>query len=602
MGESHRKSGARFDPKMETAFLLALLVAAVALFATEKIPVDVITVLLLAALTVTGILTPRQAFEGFSNDIIVILASIFVIGAALQRSGLLEAGAATLLRFSKAGVKKLTVLLMGVSAVFSAFMNNTTVTALFVSPAAGLAQSAGLSPSRLLMPLAFASIMGGTCTLIGTSTNVAVSGYIEKAGMEPVHMFELLPIGLVIVAVGILYFLLFGARLLPNVTGDTALTPETIRDYLCEVVVMPGSPLIGQSTFDWDLSLIGFRLVRLERAGQDRLPSADLFIEEGDLLLVQGRVTDLLRVKKIEGLEFKASLEPDEVGGRHGDVLVAETVILPDSDMAGLTLKEANLRRTHDLMVLAISRHGQSRLRDMGSMTLRTGDVLLVQGRADRVDSIRRGSGFAVLDEYEPPTLRWKQGLTTAALFLAAIVIGSLGWLPLSVALLTAAVLIVLIGALPGDQVREVIDWRMLVLIGGMTAFGTAMEETHTAEFLAQGVISVLGPMGDLAVLGGFFILTILLTQPMSNAAAALVVLPVAMKAATELGADPRAFAIGVMIAASISFIAPLEPSCVIVYGPGRYRFFDFVRVGGLLTLLLVVVVLPLVPLLWPLR
>ena len=567
---------------METAFLLALLVTAVALFATEKIPVDVITVLLLAALTVTGILTPKEAFAGFSNEIIVILGSIFVIGAALQRSGLLEAGAAALLRFSSSGVKKLTLLLMGVAATFSAFMNNTTVTALFVSPAAGLAQSAGLSPSRLLMPLAFASIMGGTCTLIGTSTNVAVSGYIANAGMEPVHMFELLPVGLVIVGVGILYFLLFGGRLLPNVAGDIALAPETIRDYLCEVVVMPHSPLIGQSTFDWDLNLIGFRLVRLERNGQDRLPGPDLFIEKGDQLLVQGRVTDLLRVKKIEGLEFTASLEPGEVGGRHGDLLVAEAVILPDSDLAGLTLKEANLRRTHDLMVLAISRHGQSRLRDMGSMTLRTGDVLLVQGRADRVDSIRRGSGFAVLDEYEPPALRWKQGLITAALFLVAILAGSLGWLPLSVALLAAAVVI--------------------VLIGGMTAFGTAMEKTGTAQLLAEWVVAGLGPMGDLAVLGGFFVLTILLTQPMSNAAAALVVLPVAMGAAAEMGADPRAFAIGVMVAASISFIAPLEPSCVIVYGPGRYRFSDFVRVGGLLTVILVIVVLPLVPLLWPLR
>lgn len=587
---------------MEIAFLLALLVIAVTLFATEKIPVDIITVLLLAALTTTGILTPKEAFAGFSNEIIVILASIFVIGAALQRSGLLEAGAAALLRFSSSGAKKLTLLLMSVASAFSAFMNNTTVTALFVSPAAGLAQSAGLSPSRLLMPLAFASIMGGTCTLIGTSTNVAVSGYIENAGMEPVHMFEIAPIGLIVCLVGILYFLILGGRILPNVAGDTSLQPETIRDYLCEVVVMPNSPLIGQSAFDWDLNLIGFRLVRIERDGESWLPAPELFIEAGDLLLVQGRVTDLLRVQKIEGLEFKASLEPGKIDGRHGDLLVAETVILPDSDLAGLTLKEANLRRTHGLMVLAISRHGHSHLRDMGSMTLRTGDVLLVQGKADRVDSIRRGSGFAVLDEYEPPALRWRQGLVAAAVFFTAIVVGSFEWLPLSTALLSAAVIIVLIGALPGDQVREVIDWRMLILIGGMTAFGTAMEKTGAAQMLAEWVVVALSPLGDLAILGGFFVLTILLTQPMSNAAAALVILPVAMGAAVEIGADPRTFAIGVMLAASISFIAPLEPSCVIVYGPGRYKFMDFVRVGGLLTVILVLIVLPLVPLLWPLR
>ncbi len=587
---------------MEIAFLLALLVTAVVLFATEKIPVDVITVLLLAALTLTGILTPGEAFAGFSNEIIVILGSIFVIGAALQRSGLLEAGAAALLRFSNAGGKKLTLLLMSVSAAFSAFMNNTTVTALFVSPAAGLAQSAGLSPSRLLMPLAFASIMGGTCTLIGTSTNVAVSGFIKNAGMKEVGMFEIAPIGILVCAVGILYFLLLGSKILPNVSGDTSLQPETIRDYLCEVVVMPNSPLIGQSTFDWDLNLVGFRLVRIERNGQSHLPAPELVIESGDLLLVQGRVTDLLRVQKIEGLEFKASLEPGKIDGRHGDLLVAETVILPASDLAGLTLKEANLRRTHGLMVLAISRHGHSHLRDMGSMTLRTGDVLLVQGKADRVDSIRRGSGLAVLDEYEPPTLRWRQGLISAAVFLCAILAGSFELVPLSVSLLAAAVIIVMIGALPGEQVREVIDWRMLILIGGMTAFGTAMEKTGAAALLAEGIVSVLSPFGDLAILAGFFVLTILLTQPMSNAAAALVILPVAIQAAVEMGVDPRAYAIAVMLAASISFIAPLEPSCVIVYGPGRYKFMDFVRVGGLLTAILALIIIPLIPILWPLR
>lgn len=587
---------------MDTAFLIGLLILAITLFVSEKLPVDVITVILLGALMVTGILTVEEAFRGFSSDIIIILGSIFVIGAALERSGLLEAGAAALLKFSSAGPKKLTLLLMGVSSFFSSFMNNTTVTALFVSPTAGLAHSAGLSPSRLLMPLAYASIMGGSCTLIGTSTNIAVSGYLANSGMEPISMFEITPIGCIVVTVGILYFLFFGHRLLPNVTGDTALKPEAIRDYLCEVIVMPKSPLIGQSAFEWDLNMVGFRLVRIERGGKGLLPAPDLYLAEGDLLLVQGKVTDLLRIQKIEGLEFRASSEPKAVSGRHGDLLVAETVILPNSDIAGQTLREANLRRTHDLMVLAISRHGHSHLRNMGSMTLRVGDVLLVQGYADRVDAIRRSSGLAVLDEYAPPVLRWRQGIVTTCIFLVAIIVGSVGWLPISVALLCAAVTIVLSGALPGEKVREVIDWRMLILIGGMMAFGTAMEKTGTAQIIADFIVMGLGPMGDLAVLAGFFVVTILLTQFMANAATALVVLPVALGAATKLSADPRSFAIGVMIAASISFIAPLEPSCVIVYGPGRYRFFDFARVGGLLTLILAVIILPLIPILWPLH
>lgn len=587
---------------MEIAFLFILLITAVLLFITEKIPVDVITILLLAALTATGILTPKEAFAGFSSEIIVILGSIFVVGAALQRCGLLEAGAAALMRISDAKPRKLTALLMGVTSFFSAFMNNTTVTALFVSPAASLAQSTGISPSRLLMPLAFASIMGGSCTLIGTSTNVAVSGYIANLGMKPIGMFETTLVGCIVIVVGIIYFMLFGDRLLPNVTGDTAISPEAIRDYLCEVVVTPKSPLIGQSTFDWDLNMVGFRLVRIERNGRSLLPAADLLIEGDDLLLVQGKVTDLLRINKIEGLEFRASLEPSDVSGRHGDLMVAEAVILPQSDIAGLTLRESDLRRKFDLMVLAISRHGHSHLRDMGSMTLRRGDVLLVQGHADRLNSLRRTAGFAVLDEYEPPVLRWRQGIISILLFLSAILVGAVGWLPLSVAFLIAAVGVVLVGALPGDQVREVIDWRLLILIGGMTAFGTAMDKTGTAKMIAEILVNTLGPLGDTAVLAGFFVLTVLLTQPMSNAAAALVVLPVALGAAAELGANPRSFAIAVMLAASFSLMAPLEPSCVIVYGPGRYRFFDFIRVGGGLTLILAVILIPLILVLWPLH
>lgn len=587
---------------MEPVLVIALLVLSVVLFATEKIPVDVITLAVLAVLTASGILSPKEAFAGFSSEIIVVLGSVFVIGAALQRSGLLEAGAAYLLRFSQASPGKLTLMLMSVSAGFSAFMNNTTVTALFVSPSAGLAHSAGISPSRLLMPLAFASIMGGTCTLIGTSTNVAVSGFIASAGLEPVRLFEITPVGIVIVIVGILYFLVFGKHFLPDRSGDSSLPPEAVRDYLCEVVVLRKSPLIGQKTFEWDLNLVGFRLVRIKRDGEELLPTPDLAIAEGDLLLVQGKVGDLLRIRQIEGLEFNAALEPDQVGGRHGDLLVAEAVVLPDSDLVGLTLREADLRRSRDLMVLAISRHGHLHLDDMADMPLRAGDLLLVQGKSERVEAVRRGSGFAVLDEYEPPTLRWREGLATLAFFLAGIVASTLGWISLPVAFLCSAVLTVFVGALPAMQVREAIDWRMLILIGGMTAFGTAMEKTGTAGILADGIVGTLLPLGELAVLGGFFVLTILLTQPMSNAAAALVVLPVAMKAAAVLGADPRSFAIAVMLAASVSFVAPLEPSCVIVYGPGRYRFLDFVKVGGLLTLLLTLVVLPLIPVFWPLH
>ncbi len=584
--------------------VLALLALAVVLFATESLSVDIITLILLVGLVAGGILTPAEAFAGFSNDIIIILASIFVISAALQQTGVLDAIGVYLFKAAGHSSSRLKLLLMGSVGGLSMFINNTTATAVFIPPTLGVARRAGLSASKLLMPLAYASILGGTCTLIGTSTNVAVSGYMAQLGLAPLGLFELMPVGLIILGVGTLYLLGVSDRLLPGYANENLTDNYNMREYLSEVVVRPESDLIGQRIFESDLSRLDFEILAVWRGERQFRPNIRSKIEAGDMLLVRGKVTDLMQVKETAGIEIKPDFKWADSEWRENDdsdpFKLAELLIIPQSDLIGRTLKSSHFLQTYGAAVLAIYRHGHS-LRDrLGRIRLRLGDLLLVQGSTERLELLRRNPNFWVLEELNPLMFKKRKGLLAVAFLIAAVVAGGAGWLPMSIAFLGAAVLVVLFGCITIEEIYELMDWRLLILIGGMTTFGVAMEKTGAAQLLANGVVYLLEPLGVMAVLAGFFIMTILLTQPMSNAAAALVVLPVALHAAQNLGVNERTFAIAIMLAASISLITPFEPSCLLVYGPGKYKFIDFVKIGSGLTLLLMLVTLLAMPMLWP--
>ena len=587
---------------IQIAIVLGLLFIAIVIFASEKVSVDIVTLGVLIVLVLCRILTPAEAFEGFSADIIIILGSIFVISAALQETGVLEVIGARLLQLAGKSSNRLLFLLMSVVAGISGFMNNTTVTAMFLPPTIGLAKKARISPSKLLIPLAYASILGGTCTLIGTSTNVAVSGFIQKAGMQPLGLFEMTPLGLVIVAVGVAYMMLIGQRLLVDRTGEAATSGQAIREYLSEIIVLPDSPLIGQQVHDSDLTILDFTVLKVIRGQQELPPAVRLEIQEGDTVLVEGNIENLIKVKGIEGIAIKPEMEQGDLQTQNQDFRLAEVLITPRSDLLNLTLAESHFRTRFGLTVLAIFRQGQTLQKTIRSVRLEVGDLLLVQGAEERIDTLRHDPGLSIIEQRAAPVYQKMKGLYTIIFFGVALLLSGVGWVAPSIAFLAAALLSILMRCISIERAYEFIDWRLLILIGGMTAFGTAMENTGAAEYLAKGIVGALEQFGIVAIMAGFFLLTILLTQPMSNAAAALVVLPIAISTAKQLDANPRTFAIAVMLAASISFIAPFEPSCILVYGPGKYKFMDFVKTGIGLTAILSVVVLFLIPYFWPLR
>ena len=584
--------------------VLVLLIIALILFSLERIPIEVVSILLVMALVLTNTLTVTEAFAGFGNDIVITIAGLFILTGGLARTGVIDLVGRRLHRTAGDSEFRITALIMFAAAFCAAVMKNTTTTAMFLPVVLGIAERRNLSPSKLLMPLAFGAILGGTCTLIGTSTNLAVSGALPRYGIQPFTMFELTRVGVVIVGIGMLYMLLLGLSLLPRRKSAESLTEQYhVRKYITEVIVLNDSPLIGKSLAEarigdeLDLTVLGI----LRGDEQYRIaPNPREKIQADDLLLVQGRVEDILKVKAEAGIEIKAdfTLNDSVLEGKGTELF--EAMVPRGSDFIGRTLKRLDFRRRHRVVVLAINRHGIDLLSKISRVRLRFGDVLLLQGTREQVEALAADGHVLLLEEISEKQARPEKRRWALLAFGVFLVLSLTHLVPLPIAVLLGVMILLATHSLRMSEVYEIIDWRLLILIACMMSFGVAMEKTRADQYLADLIVSGTGHYGPLAVLAGFFAMTVALTQPMSNQAAALVMLPISVKTALALGLNPRTFAVTVTYAASCSFLTPLEPACVLVYTPGGYRFLDFLKVGSLLTIAVFAIVIWLVPVFWP--
>lgn len=589
----------------QIAIILGILFVALILFATERIPIEIVSIVLVLALIITGTLTATEAFAGFGNDIVITISGLFILTGGLAKTGVVDAVGRRLHRFAGEGEFRITALIMIAAALSAAVMKNTTTTAMFLPVVLGIGVRRKISPSKLLMPLAFGAILGGTCTLIGTSTNLAVSGALPRYGVSQFTMFELTKVGVPIVAVGMIYMLLVGIRLLPNRDSAESLTEQYhVRQYMTEVIVLDDSPLIGKTlgeariSDDLDLTVLGI----LRGTQRYRIaPNPNEQIKPGDLLLVQGRVEDILRVKSEAGIEIKPEFALSDEVLEGGDVELFEAMVPRGSDLVGRSLKRLQFRRRYQLVVLAINRHGVNLLSKLSNVKLRFGDVLLLQGNREHVESLAAEDQVLLLEEISRRQVRHSKMRWALLAFGVFLFLSLTHLVPLPVAALLGVLILLGTRALRTSEIYEMIEWRLIILIACMISFGLAMEKTGADQYLADLIVRGTGHYGPTAVLAGFFLMTVALTQPMSNQAAALVMLPIAVKTALVLGLNPRTFAVAVTYAASCSFLTPLEPACVLVYTPGRYRFFDFVKVGSVLTVVVFVIVMWLVPIFWPL-
>lgn len=584
---------------MEIALVLGLLILAIVLFATDKFSVDLITAFMLVILTATGILTPAEAFSGFGSDFTIMLVSLFVVSSALQHNGLLDLLGSRLLRIARLRKGMLLSLVTGTVAFTSAFMNNTTVTAIYITPVVSLGRRLNVNPSKLLMPVAFASILGGTCTIIGTSTNLAVNGYLAKHNYPVFGMFDLSLIGLILCIIGLFLLVALERWILPD-RKDLSISEEYhFREYMSEIVVLNNSKLAGQRISDTELSKLGFRVLNIIRGDTNALAEPQTVIAAGDLLIVEGNLDQLIRIKEKQGVEIRADvlIEKDLVAE---NIRLAEVMVTPNSELVNNTVKACNFRLRYGLVVIAINRDGYTFSEKIGDIILRTGDILLVQGSVKTVTYQKNQRDLVVLQEFKPQLYKKRKAFLTLFLFVAAIITGTFELLPMSVAFMSAAFLSIALRCISIEKSYESIDWRLVILIAGMSAFGTAMTKSGAAAFLANGISNAMCGYGPFGLLAGYIALTVFLTQPMSNAAAALVILPVALETAHLSQLNPMTFAAAVMLSASMSLITPFEPSCILVYGPGQYKFMDFLRAGFVITLVLMGLILILTPILYP--
>lgn len=593
--------------------LLVLMGIALVLFAFEWVAADVVALGFLVIMIVTGLVPANEAFAGFGSDTVFTLMGLFILTAALQRTGVVEMTGRTLLRYTGDRPNRLVAMIMVATSSLSAFMSNTACTAFFLPIALGLSERLRVSTSKLLMPLAFASVLASSVTLVATSTNIVVNGLLKRYELAPMGMFELTPVGIPIAVVGILYMLTIGRRLLPDRSTPDDLGQLGNRLYLTELVVLPHSPLIGktltESNLGHDMELNVVRIVRRENrsvptAARRLEPRTGRRLRAGDLLLVEGDRNALLRSNTAIGLELRGDLKLNAPQLQDDDLQLVEVILMPNSPLIGVTLAQYRFRERYGLQVLAVYRHGETLQRKISQMPLRVGDVLLIQSERTNVMSfgaLEEERLFHVLGAVNQESYQRERAPYAIAAFIGALGLAAFELVPLAVAVLIGTLAVFLLQCISVEEAYRKVEWRALVLIGSMLALGTAMEKTGTAAYLAGMIVELAGRTNPLMLLTGFFVLAVVLTQPMSNQAAAIVVVPIAIQTAIQLGLNPRTFVMMIAIASSTSYLTPLEPSCMMVYGPGNYRFSDFLKVGSLLTVVVYAIAIVMVPILWPL-
>lgn len=591
----------------DIALTLTVVALALVLFWWERYPADVVGLAILLALVFAGLLPVDQAFVGFGSDSVIMILALLILTAAMERTGVVDMTARFVLRHAGDEPTRLLWVIMITSAVLSAFISNTAAAAFFLPVVLGVARKTGAAASQLLMPLAFSVILASSLTLISTSTNVVVSGIMTRYEMPPLTMFELTPVGLPIALVGVLYMIYIGRRLIPAREGSSdKMEAFGVRPYLSEVLIQDNSWLadktlaevsFGQST--------GLTVLQILRGRTRMLPGPETRLKAGDVLLVEGTQKDIITVKDTAGIEIRGDSPLSDATLSGNESMLVEASVGIGSPLIGNTLMRYQFRTRHGLQVIGLNRRGVNVNRRIANVRIRLGDVLLLQGPPDLVVRLQSDPGFHVLgavgtmSELRP---RRRHAWVAVGIFGMVVLLGTFEVLPLAIALLLGVLLVFVTGCITPEEAYASVYWKVLILVACLLGLGVAMESTGTADYLAGLIAGLMGGAHPLWVLGAFFILTVVLTQPMSNQAAAVVVLPVAIQTAQQLDLNPRTFAVMIAVAASCSFLTPLEPACLMVYGPGRYRFGDFLRVGSLLTLLILLIAMLLVPVIWPLN
>lgn len=618
--------------QIESWITLGLFAATILLFLTEWLEVDLVALGLVIGLMITGVLTPDEALSGFSSSIVITIAALFIVGGAVMETGLADVISSRIIRFAGKSRFRLLILIMGTVALLSGFISDTGTVAVMAPAIISISRKKQINPSKLLIPLSFGSLLGGAMTLIGTPPNIVVSDLLEVNGFEAFQFFDFTPIGLILLAGGILYMTLTSHWLLPDHKSSKTLQRVETPEKLMEVYRLPedlyrlrirhGSPLVGKTILDSDLgNTYNITVLDIQREEQirartlrgdfrlipeeDKLSAVHDILKPNDVLICQGKLNDISHASAALRLGVQPALAEDQKSLVNDEVGVAEVLLPPRSRILGKTLVSCRFGSLHQLTVLGINRPGAESNLPLKDTSLQFGDTLFVQGPWKNIRALAdHRRDFVVVGQ--PEDLKGtphRSKMILAGLILIAMILTLVtGWLPLETTSLLAAFLMVITGCLNMKQAYNSVEWKSVILIAGMLPMAIALQKVGLVQGGAEWIASSLGGLGPIPILGSLFLITSVFTQVISNTATTVLIAPVGLSLALNLGYQPQAFLMTIALAASTAYATPVASSVnTLIMGAGNYRFKDFAKIGIPLILISMAITILLLPLLWPL-
>ena len=595
---------------MHQIVVLCVILSSLVLFVTNKIRYDIVALIALLVLTLTGIVLPDQAFSGFSHPAVITVAAILVVSKGLLNVGAMDPLNTWVMKL-KGGINTKLMLLMGVTAFFSSFMNNVGALALVMPVAIQVGKDSRISPSYLLMPIAFASLLGGMTTEIGTPPNLIISMYRQSAVMESYKLSDFTVVGVGLLCVGLVFIALVGYKLIPNRKGkEDPYSLFKVEDYLAELIVPEGSKVSGKSLVEFSAMLnLDLNVLSIIRNKINIIaPHAREIIEERDLLCVRMEPSELTKLVDRTGLLLKgAKLTSGESGKllTASDHTLLEIVLRDDSPLINLSAKTSQLRNTYNVNLVAISRHGVHLRSRLSDIIFKTGDILLLQVATQNIGTVLSSLRALPLAErgirIQSKKLRAPKTIGMG-IFATSILLTTFELVPVHVSFMLAAVLMIILGIIPLKDIYESIEWPVIVMLGAMLPLGDALQSTGAAQTVAHGILSFSHYLNPEVILMLLMLMTLLLTNIINNAAAAVLMAPIGISLATGLGVSVDPFLMAVAIGSSSAFMTPIgHQSNTLIMGPGGYQFSDYWRLGLPLSILVMIVGLPLILWVWPL-
>ncbi|AGA79238.1 SLC13 family permease [Echinicola vietnamensis] len=589
----------------EIITVLAIIAVAMVLFLSEKWSIDTVSIMVMLAFMVSGILTFEEGVAGFSNPATITVGAMFVISAAVFRTGSLNTINILFLRMGRKNEYAFMFILMVFSGVLSAFINDTAVVALLMPTVLKIAKDTGITPSKLLMPLSFGALMGGVCTLLGTSTNILVSGIAQSHGAKPFGIFEMSGMGLIFLASGIAYMMTIGQWIIPKRQPSRNIS-ETfdMGDYITEVFVTKKFEDTGKSIkmsrLFTDYNMDPIQIIR--KTGEVINAYKYTVIREEDTIRVRCDKDTLTQIRNIPGIELKIDLKLKDEDFRSQGHKLYEMVVPPNSSLINNTVKSIDFRRTYPgLTVLAIRHRNDILHTKLKNTKISAGDVLLVRGDEEMVDQLKGSDSLLVISEDTSPRMVWKKIAFTIFIVAAVITVAGFKLLPIPIAAIFGVVLLILFKSISAEDAYRSVDWKVLFMLAGILSMGTALEKTGAANLLANTLVAQLGDFGPRTIMSVVFLVTFLSTNIMSNNATAALLAPIAISIASALDVSDRPFLMAVTFASSLSFMTPMGyQTNTMIYTPGNYKFTDYLKVGTPLNIMFWIIATFCIPIFFP--